>query len=330
LALDLPERKLKLDARGHVVSVETPERLDAHRLIEEFMILANVAAAETLEGQRIPLIFRVHDEPSVEKMRSLAEIMLPLGIKLPKQGALSPGLFNGLLERVRGGPNELFVNEMVLRSQAQAVYSPANLGHFGLTLRRYAHFTSPIRRYADLVVHRGLIRAMGGSAGALPKSVDHAQLTQISEQISAAERRAMAAERETVDRLIAYFLADRVGASFPGRIAGVNRAGLFVRLDDTGADGFIPVATMERDHYIHDEGQMTLTGRRTGESFRLGDRVEVRLVEAVPLAGALRFELLSEGRYVEPASSFGKRRGRRLAGHAPPPRSGPRKGKRRK
>ncbi|WP_375463991.1 ribonuclease R [uncultured Methylobacterium sp.] len=296
LALDLPERKVLLTADGAVDRVIVPDRLDAHRLIEEFMIQANVAAAETLEAARQALIYRVHDEPAIEKMRGLGEVLASIGIKLPKEGALRPALFNRILAGVAGTEHAVFINEVVLRSQAQAVYAAENLGHFGLNLRRYAHFTSPIRRYADLVVHRALIAAGRLGPDGLSPDVSVADLAQIGEQISAAERRAMAAERETIDRLIAHHLADRVGATFSGQIAGVTRAGLFIKLAETGADGFVPISTLGADYFRHEEARHALVGERTGETFRLGDRVEVRLVEAAPVAGALRFELLSEGR----------------------------------
>ena len=296
LALDLPERKVLLSPDGAVDRVIVPERLDAHRLIEEFMIQANVAAAETLEQAKQPLIYRVHDEPALEKMRALGEVLASVGIKLPKEGALRPALFNRILATVAETEHSVFLNEVILRSQAQAVYAAENLGHFGLNLRRYAHFTSPIRRYADLIVHRALITAGRLGPDGLGSAVSLGELAQIGEQISAAERRAMAAERETIDRLIAHHLADQIGASFEGQIAGVTRAGLFIKLDGTGADGFVPVSQLGADYFRHEEGRHALVGERTGETFRLGDRVEVRLVEAAPVAGALRFELLSEGR----------------------------------
>lgn len=300
LDLDLPERKLVLDADGKVTRVIVPERLAAHRLIEEFMILANVAAAETLEKAGSHLIYRCHDEPSLEKMRALGEVLASIGIKLPKDAALRPVLFNRILAMIKGSENELLINEVVLRTQAQAEYVAENYGHFGLNLRRYAHFTSPIRRYADLIVHRALIAALRLGEDGLLKATTLSELREVSTRISAAERRAMAAERETTDRLIAHFLADQIGASFDGRIAGLNRAGLFVKLDDSGADGFVPASTLGGDYYRHDERAHALIGDRTGESWRLGDRVHVRLVEAAPVAGALRFELLTEGR---PATS---------------------------
>ena len=297
LDLDLPERKILLKHDGTVDRVVVPPRLDAHRLIEEFMILANVAAAETLERARVPLIYRVHDEPSPEKLEALREFLESLDIRLAKGQALRPGDFNRILARVKGTEHEQLVNEVVLRSQAQAEYSADNYGHFGLALRRYAHFTSPIRRYADLVVHRALIRAQHFGADGLPANVDVPALNEIAARISAAERRAMKAERETADRLIANFLADRIGTTFEGRISGATRAGLFVKLNETGADGFIPARTIGDDYFRYHEARHALIGDHTGESYRLGDAVTVKLVEAAPVAGALRFDLLSEGRY---------------------------------
>ena len=309
LELDLPERKLILKADGAVERVIVPERLAAHRLIEEFMILANVAAAETLEKAGNLLIYRCHDEPSLEKMRALGEVLASIGIKLPKDGVLRPVLFNRILAMIKGSENETLINEVVLRTQAQAEYVAENYGHFGLNLRRYAHFTSPIRRYADLIVHRALITGLKLGDDGLPKSTTLAELREVATRISAAERRAMAAERETTDRLIAHFLADQIGASFDGRIGGVNKAGLFVKLDGTGADGFIPASTLGGDYYRYDEAAHALTGERTGESWRLGDRVHVKLVEAAPVAGALRFELLSAGRTVATGRAGQRRRG---------------------
>ena len=295
LDLDLPERKILLKPDGTVDRVVVPERLDAHRLIEEFMIQANVAAAETLEAKRSPLVYRVHEAPSFSKLEALREFLGTIDIKLPKSGNLRPAHFNQILARVAGSDVDQLVNEVVLRSQAQAEYANENYGHFGLNLRRYAHFTSPIRRYADLIVHRALIRALDLGPDGLDDRTA-AELPEIAAQISAAERRAMAAERDTVDRLIAHFLADRIGATFPGRVTGVTRAGLFVRLADTGADGFVPAATLGEDYFRYDEAHHALIGDRTGEGWRLGDTVEVRLVEAAPIAGALRFEMLSEPR----------------------------------
>jgi ribonuclease R len=319
LDLDLPERKILLKADGTVDRVVVPERLDAHRLIEEFMILANVAAAEALEKKALPLIYRVHDEPSLEKVHALQEFLKTLDIPFAKQGALRPSLFNRVLTLVAGQDYEHMVNEVVLRSQAQAEYSSENYGHFGLNLRRYAHFTSPIRRYADLVVHRALIRALGLGDGALPDGETAEHLSEVAAQISLTERRAMKAERETADRLIAHHLADRVGATFQGRISGVTRAGLFVKLDQTGADGLVPIRTIGTEYFNHDETRHALVGSRSGAMHRLGDVVDVRLVEAQPIAGALRFELLSEGQTVPRGGRFpqGKRRAGTRPGRSP-------------
>ena len=292
LDLDVPERKIVLKSDGTVDRVIMPQRLEAHRLIEEFMILANVAAAETCERAKVPLIYRVHDEPSPEKQNALREFLATLDISLPKGGTLRPDGFNRILERVKGREVERLVNEVVLRTQAQAEYSSENFGHFGLNLRRYAHFTSPIRRYADLIVHRALIRALKFGADGLPDGADARGLAEIAANISATERRAMKAERETADRLIVHFLADRVGAIFDGHISGVTRAGLFVELDETGADGFIPARTIGDEYFRFHEVGRAFVGRSA--THRLGDPVSVELVEAAPVAGALRFRLVDQ------------------------------------
>jgi ribonuclease R len=290
LDLDIPERKIVLKGDGTVDRVIVPQRLESHRLIEEFMILANVAAAETCERARVPLIYRVHDEPSVEKLNALREFLATIDISLPKGGVLKPDGFNRILAQVKGRDVERLVNEVVLRTQAQAEYSSENFGHFGLNLRRYAHFTSPIRRYADLIVHRALIRAQKLGGDGLPEDTDTRALAEIAANISATERRAMKAERETADRLIAHFLSDRIGAVFDGHISGVTRAGLFVELDDTGADGFIPARFIGDEYFRFDEKHRAFIGHT--ETHRLGDPVTVELVEAAPVAGALRFKLV--------------------------------------
>ncbi len=334
LELDLPERKIVLGPDGAIERVIVPERLEAHRLIEEFMIQANVAAAETLEAKKSPLVYRIHDTPSLAKLEALREFLTSIDMNLPKSGNLRPAQFNRILAGVKESEHGPLVHEVVLRTQAQAEYSPENIGHFGLNLRRYAHYTSPIRRYADLIVHRALVRALRLGAGGLPDGAD-AALPEIAAQISAAERRAMAAERDTIDRLVAHWLADRIGATFSGRIAGVTRAGLFVKLDQTGADGFVPMSTLGGDYFRYDEARRAVIGTRTGEMHRLGDQVEVKLVEAAPLAGALRFELLSEGRILprkeRPADERQRGRGRPARGKpAPKPaRAKPTRGKRR-
>jgi ribonuclease R len=302
LDLDLPERKIILDDKGLVENIHVPPRLEAHRLIEEMMIAANVAAAETLEKHRSVCVYRVHDSPSREKLSALRDFLQSLDLSFAKTEAVRPTDFNRVLAKARQENKIEQVSEMVLRSQAQAEYSAENYGHFGLNLDRYAHFTSPIRRYADLVVHRALIRALTLGNDGL-RDQDIPGLEGVAQHISATERRAMAAERETVDRLLAQFLAGQIGATFTGRISGVTRSGLFVRLHDSGADGFIPASTLGQDYYRYVEEQQAMIGDRTGERFRLGDTVTVRLLEAAPVAGALRFELLSEGVRVKPSSS---------------------------
>ena len=310
LDLDLPERKILLNAEGKVDRVVTPERLEAHRLIEEFMIQANVAAAETLEEKRLPLVYRIHDAPSPEKLKGLRDFLETLDMKVPHAGALKPEAFNRVLEQAKDLPVPDLINEVILRSQSQAEYNPKNIGHFGLNLVRYAHFTSPIRRYADLIVHRALIRALGlGPDGLSDDEIPH--LARIAKAISDTERRAMSAERETTDRLIAAHLADKIGATFIGRIAGVTRSGLFVKLKDTGADGYIPISSLGNDYYHHVEEAHALVGARTGTGYRLGDTVEVRLLEAIPSAGALRFEMLTEpskGNFAKKLGSHARQR----------------------
>lgn len=301
LDLDLPERKIILDAKGMVADIRIPERLEAMRLIEEMMIAANVAAAETLEKHNTPLLYRVHDVPSPEKLQALRDFLASLDLPFNKADAVRPQDFNRILGKARETSKIEQVSEMVLRSQAQAEYSADNYGHFGLNLDRYAHFTSPIRRYADLIVHRALIRALKlGDDGLTDAEIAHLQ--GIAQHISSTERRAMAAERETADRLLAQFLAQQIGARFMGRISGVTRSGLFVRLLETGADGFIPASTLGADYYRYVEERQAMIGDRTGEMFRLGDTVQVKLLEAAPVAGALRFELLSEGPRVNPST----------------------------
>ena len=307
LELDLPERKLILDAHGLVERVVTPERLDAHKLIEEFMIQANVAAAETLEAKTTPLLYRVHEPPAREKLSALAEFLKTVGLSLPLGQVMRPKHFNRILAAASGKEYQHVVNEIVLRTQAQAIYSPENKGHFGLTLRRYAHFTSPIRRYADLIVHRGLISALGLGNDGL-SAEDIARLGDTAELVSGAERRAMAAERETVDRLIAAHLAGQTGSIFNARIGGVVGAGLFVTLNDSGADGFVPVSTLGREYFVYDQTRHALIGERSGEMYQLGDRVEVKLVETTPVSGGLRFEMVSPGRAGKAPSPSTRRR----------------------
>lgn len=294
LDLDLPERRILLDESGRVNRIEPRRRLDSHKLIEELMIAANVAAAETLERRRRPCMYRIHDSPDPVKLDALREFLHGIdvpGLALSKGQVVRPRHFNEILRRVAGTPYATLVPQLVLRSQAQAVYSPMNIGHFGLALPRYAHFTSPIRRYADLLVHRALISTLGlPDADGEPEAGK--DLAMLGEQVSMTERRAAAAERNAADRYMAAYLADRVGASFIARINGVTRAGLFVTLSESGADGLILMRSLPGDYYDHDEARHRLVGRRTRRSFTLGDEVEVRLAEADTITGSLRFDLI--------------------------------------
>ena len=294
LDLDLPERQVVIGADGHIERILPRARLDSHRLIEEFMIAANVSAAETLEERRTLCMYRVHDEPAPEKVEALREFLSSLGYKLAKGQVLRPHHFTQILEKAAGTPHSQLVSEVILRSQAQAIYSPDNHGHFGLALRRYAHFTSPIRRYSDLLVHRGLIAALGLGPDGLPPASNLTTFARLGEHISMTERRADAAERDAEDRYVAAFLVPKVGASFTGRISGVTRFGLFVTLEETGADGLVPISTLPSDYYIHEELRHRLVGRASGRVFTLGDKVEVRLVEADMVTGGLVFEILGE------------------------------------
>ena len=305
LDLDLPERKIELDAEGRVLSVAFKERLDAHKLIEEMMILANVAAAEELIRLKRPLLFRVHEEPSPLKLEGLREVAEGAGLTLAKGQVLQTKHLNRLLAAAEGTEFDELINLSTLRSMTQAYYHPENFGHFGLALRNYAHFTSPIRRYSDLIVHRALISGHGWGKDGL-SSWDEENLEETGKLISEAERRSMAAERDTTDRYLAAYLADRVGAEFAGRISGVQRFGVFVRLDETGADGLIPIRALGREFFHYDDASQTLMGSETGLTLGIGQKVTVRLSEAVPVTGGLILELLSvEGAVMKPARRKG-------------------------
>ena len=300
LDLELPERKIELDDQGRVASVAFKERLDAHKLIEECMILANVAAAEELIRLKRPLLFRVHEEPSPLKLEGLREVAEGAGMTLAKGQVLQTRHLNRLLSQAQGTEFDELINLSTLRSMTQAYYHPENFGHFGLALQNYAHFTSPIRRYSDLIVHRALISAHGWGKDGLSQW-DQENLEETGKLISEAERRSMAAERDTNDRYLAAYLADRVGAEFAGRISGVQRFGLFVRLDETGADGLIPVRALGREYFNYDEGSQTLMGSETGLVLGIGQKVTVRLAEAVPVTGGLILDLIAvEGATVRP------------------------------
>jgi ribonuclease R len=294
LDLDLPERRIILGADGKVASIAYRERLESMKLIEEFMVLANVAAAEALEKAKTPLIYRIHDTPSKEKIFAFSDFLRTLNIAFAKGQVLKPGLFNRILAGAKDSPHEKVLNDVVLRSQAQAIYDPANIGHFGLNLDRYAHFTSPIRRYADLVVHRALIRAFKlGEDGLADREI--AALAATAEHISMTERRAMAAERDSTDRYVAAFMEERVGETFEARVTGVTRFGLFLRLAESGAEGLLPIRALGGDYFRHDEKRQQLTGERGGQIYKLGDMLTVTLAEAAPVTGGLRFALAGGG-----------------------------------
>ncbi|EKE44997.1 ribonuclease R [Oceaniovalibus guishaninsula JLT2003] len=291
LDLDLPERRIELSPEGRVTSVAFRERLDAHRLIEESMVLANVAAAEELSRRKSPLLYRVHEEPSPEKLEALRETAVASGFVLAKGQVLQTRHLNRLLEQAEGGDFAELINMATLRSMTQAYYSPENFGHFGLALRQYAHFTSPIRRYSDLIVHRALIAAHGwGDDGLSPDEIDALDAT--AKHISETERRSMLAERDTTDRYLAAYLSERVGSEMPGRVSGVQKFGLFVRLDETGADGLVPIGSVGGEYWIYDRDAQTLMGSDSGRVLGVGQRVTVRLAEASPVTGGLIFDLL--------------------------------------
>jgi len=307
LELDLPERRIELSDEGEVSSVAFKDRLDAHKLIEEFMVLANVAAAETLIAKRQPLLFRVHEEPAQEKLEALRETAGASGFALAKGQVLKTHHLNNLLNAARGTEFDELINLTALRSMQQAYYFPENFGHFGLALRAYAHFTSPIRRYADLIVHRALISAHGwGRDGLSMEEVE--RLEDTAKHISDTERRSMMAERDTNDRYLAAYLSDRVGSSFTGRISGIARFGAFVKLDETGADGLLPMRALGHEYFHFDADSQTLMGADTGLTIGIGDRVTVKLAEAVPVTGGLVLDLVEIDGHRPPRS--GNTRGR--------------------
>ena len=323
LDLDLPERKIILSDSGKVASVNFSERLDAHRLIEECMVLANVAAAETLIAKQQPLLFRVHEEPSPEKLDSLRETAKSVGLVLAKGQVLQTRHLNQLLKAATGKDEAELINLSTLRSMTQAYYSSQNMSHFGLALQNYAHFTSPIRRYADLLLHRALVSAHGwASDGLSPQDVE--MLDETAKHISETERRSMLAERDTSDRYLASFMSERVGNEFSGRISGIARFGIFVKLDETGADGLVPMRALGREYFEHDADSQTLRGTDSGTIISLGQRVVVRLAETTPTTGGILLELLQ----LEDSKLQTRPRQRKTA--SANNRRGPKKGKSRK
>jgi ribonuclease R len=293
LDLELAERQIILGDDGGVLNIQERQRLDSHKLIEEFMVTANVAAAETLEKRRHPCMYRIHDQPSMEKIEALSQFLASLELRFARGQTIKPLQFNKILGKVVDTPHQHMVNQVVLRSQAQAEYSPDNIGHFGLALHRYCHFTSPIRRYADLLVHRALIEGLGLGEGGSMDAVE--ELKELGQHLSDVERRAAKAERDAVDRYTARFLASHVGATFAARINGVTRAGLFITLEDTGADGLVPIRSLPDDYYVHDDTLHTLTGRHNRLVYRLGQQLDVMLMEAVPITGGMIFNVLDSG-----------------------------------
>jgi ribonuclease R len=299
LELDLPERRVVLDEKGRIMSVAPRERLDSHRLVEDFMIAANVAAAKALEKKKAPVMYRVHEAPGREKLVTLKDYLATFDLEFALGQVIRPATFNRIIERI--GPDHEArpeIMEQLLRTQMQARYSPETLGHFGLSLGSYAHFTSPIRRYADLLVHRALVSAYRLGEGGLPAE-DAARFTEIGEQISLLERRAMEAERETVDRYVAAFLADRVGQILKCRITGVQPFGFFATVEELGGDGLVPAAILGNEYFRYDEKSQALVGDESGEAYRMGQKLELKLAEANPASGALRFEL-PEGKFAAP------------------------------
>lgn len=326
LELELPERRVVLDEQGKIASIAIRERLDAHRVVEDFMIAANVAAAKALESKASPVVYRIHEPPSREKLVALKDYLATFERKLALGQVITPGLFNRMLKDIADENEKALIMEAVLRSQTQAYYGPRNAGHFGLALGSYAHFTSPIRRYADLLVHRALVDAFGleqpAPKGNLPATSslsdrDRADLTRVSEAISVAERRAMEAERDTIDRYVAAWLSGRIGEAFETRVTGVQRFGLFATIIGLGGDGLVPVSVLGAERFYHDEAARQLVGESTGTTFAVGDRLQLRLAEANPLTGALKFEPVDGvGAPVEPRGKPSplKRKGNHLVG----------------
>lgn len=333
LDLDLPERQILIDKNGNMTGVKNRARFDSHKLIEEFMILANVAAAQTLEARKAPCIYRVHDRPSLVKLDSVREFIDAFGLSLPKGQVTRPAQINQILSKAKELPFSQLISQVILRSQSQAIYHPENIGHFGLALQRYAHFTSPIRRYADLLVHRSLIRAYGLGPGGLSDE-EEVTLEEKSAHISQTERTSSEAERSSVDRFTAKWMSERIGAEFEGKINGVTRFGLFVTLDENGADGLVPIRSLPDDYYIHDEHQHALIGRKSRRIYRLGAALTIKIMEADGLTGSSVFAVVGKDGADIPGIKFTKSnialqnpKGRDIRKRTPQKSSRPAKGK---
>ncbi len=335
LDLDLPERRVHLDEMGRITDISVRERLDAHRVVEDFMIAANVAAAKALEAKASPVVYRIHEPPTREKLIALRDYFDSIGKKLALGQVITPSLFNRMIKDIGDDAEKALVMEAVLRSQTQAYYGPRNAGHFGLALGSYAHFTSPIRRYADLLVHRALVDAYGleqpkPKGNLIPPATglsdrDREDLTRITDAISLTERRAMEAERDTIDRYVAAWLSAHVGETFNTRITGVQKFGFFATIVNLGGDGLVPVSALGREYFRHDEGAHALIGEDTGQRYTVGDLLPLRLAEANPLTGALKFEPVdADGQPIEPRGSRPERKGRSHQGKGPR-KDGPRK-----
>ena len=291
LEIDLPERKAVINDQGRITAIVPRKRLDSHQLIEEFMILANVAAAEALERKNAACIYRIHAQPSMERLEAARMFLKDMGYSLIKSDQIHPRNINQLLKLSSERGDADLVHTMLLRTQSQAIYHPDNVGHFGLALEKYAHFTSPIRRYADLVVHRSLVKAYKlGDGGLTPHEQD--TIEDISEHISQTERRSMIAERDVMDRFTAQYLSEHVGDMFKGKISSVTSFGMFITLDESGADGILPMRNLPRDYYVYSEERHTLTGKNSGRIYRMADPVVVRLLEADPQRGSTVFEMV--------------------------------------
>jgi len=297
LDLNVPERKIIFNDQKQIEDIRLRESLESHRLIEEFMVLANVCAAETLIEKDYVCVFRVHDVPSAEKLDGLSTFLDEFDYSLPKGKVAKPHSFMQILDKAKGTEEERVINQMVLRSQSQAKYDVDNIGHFGLALAHYAHFTSPIRRYADLLVHRALVSALNlGDDGFTEKNMNklHPILSRQAEHISVTERRAVQAERDSTDRYLAKYMEEKEGTEFLATVSGVTRFGLFITLEETGADGFVSMRSMRSDFYELDEGRKAIVGKRTGKMYRMGDSVRVRLETVEALSGSLSFSILDE------------------------------------
>lgn len=330
LDLDLPERRIVLDEKGRILSVAPRERLDAHRLIEDYMIAANVCAAKALEAKKSPVMYRIHEPPSREKLVALKDYLETFDVSFALGQVVRPATFNHVLKRIGDSDFKPQVMEQVLRTQTQAYYGPANHGHFGLALGSYAHFTSPIRRYADLVVHRSLVSAYRLGEGGLSAD-DAANMERVGEVISTLERRAMEAERETVDRYVAAYLSEHVGQVMEARITGVANFGFFATVDGVGGDGLVPARDLGTEYFRYDEKSQALVGDESGDRFVSGQHLQLRLVEANPVSGALRFEL-PDGKGSAGGARDDRRRGgpKRVIKHRGRPANIKHQGKRRK